>query len=153
MWKVNRRQTPSDGKKVTLPLARWAKNILTLSNTVKSLLFVGYQFSWFSWVGWSKILRIQRTMKHGKQFDIDILVNAVLEWPQLLDQLHRVQLTILMTKEVWAYLLMGYNLHEHVCELFDFECMCKNDRNVYMLKDLTTSGYRNQIYFQTIHWR
>jgi hypothetical protein len=22
-------------------------------NTVKSLLFVGYQFSWFSWVGWS----------------------------------------------------------------------------------------------------
>jgi hypothetical protein len=56
-----------------------------------------------------------------------------------------------MTKEVRAYLLMGYNPHEHVCELFDFECMRKNDRNVYMLKDLTTSGYRNQIYFQTIH--
>jgi hypothetical protein len=24
---------------------------------------------------------------------------------------------------------------EHVCELFDFECMHKNDRNVYVLKD------------------
>ena len=35
--------------------------------TVKSLLFVGYQF------------RIQRTMKLGKQLDIDILANAVLE--------------------------------------------------------------------------
>ena len=40
--------------------------------TVKSLLFVGYQFSWFSWVGWSTKLRIQQTMKHEKQFDIDI---------------------------------------------------------------------------------
>jgi hypothetical protein len=28
---------------------------------------------------------------------------------------------------------MGYNPIEHVCELFDFECMRKNDRNVYML--------------------
>ena len=28
-------------------------------------------------------LRIQWTMKLGKQFDIDILANAVLEWPQL----------------------------------------------------------------------
>ena len=35
--------------------------------TVKSLLFVGYQ------------LRIQGTMKLGKQLDIDILANAVLE--------------------------------------------------------------------------
>jgi hypothetical protein len=48
-----------------------------------------------------------------------------------LDQLHRGQLTILIT----AYLLMGYNPHEHVCEWFDFECMCKNDRNVYLWKD------------------
>jgi hypothetical protein len=39
---------------------------------VKSLLFVGCQFSWFSWVGWSSKLRIQWTMKFGKQFDIDI---------------------------------------------------------------------------------
>ena len=31
---------------------------------------------------------------------------------------------------------MGYNPREHVCELFDFECIHKNDRNVYMLKDL-----------------
>jgi hypothetical protein len=30
---------------------------------------------------------------------------------------------------------MGYNPREHVCELFDFECMHKNDRNVYMWKD------------------
>jgi hypothetical protein len=35
---------------------------------------------------------------------------------------------------------MGYNPHEHVCELFDFECMCKNDRNVYCEKILTTSN-------------
>jgi hypothetical protein len=35
--------------------------------TVKPLLFVGYQ------------LRIQGTMKLGKQLDIDILANAVLE--------------------------------------------------------------------------
>ena len=49
-------------------------------HTVKSLLFVGYQFSW---VGWSTKLRIQRTMKLGKQFDINILANTVLEWPQL----------------------------------------------------------------------
>jgi len=27
---------------------------------------------------------------------------------------------------------MGYNPREHVCELFDFECMRKNDRNVIM---------------------
>ena len=49
----------------------------------RSLLFVGYQFSWFSCVSWSTKLRIQQTMKLGKQFDIDILANAVLEWPQL----------------------------------------------------------------------
>ena len=58
-------------------------------------LFVGYQFSWFSWVGWSTKIRIQQTMKHGKQLDINILANAVLDF---LDQLHRVQLTISMTK-------------------------------------------------------
>jgi hypothetical protein len=29
---------------------------------------------------------------------------------------------------------MGNNPHEHVCELFDFECMCKNDRTVYIWK-------------------
>jgi len=46
--------------------------------TVKSLLFVEYQFSWFSWVGWSTKLRIQQTMKLGKQFSY-----AVLEWPRL----------------------------------------------------------------------
>jgi hypothetical protein len=27
---------------------------------------------------------------------------------------------------------MGYNPHENVCEWFDFECMCKNDRNVHL---------------------
>ena len=40
--------------------------------TAKSLLFVGYKFSWFSWVGWSTKLRIQRKMKLVNQFDIDI---------------------------------------------------------------------------------
>jgi hypothetical protein len=30
---------------------------------------------------------------------------------------------------------MGYNPHEHVCEWFDFECMCTNYRNVYLWKD------------------
>jgi len=34
--------------------------------TVKSLLFVGYQHSWFSWVNWSTKLRIQRTIKTKK---------------------------------------------------------------------------------------
>jgi hypothetical protein len=53
-------------------------------------------------------------MQLGKQLDIDILANAVLDF---LDQLHTVQLTISMTK----YPLMGYNPREHVCELFDFE--------------------------------
>jgi hypothetical protein len=43
---------------------------------------------------------------------------------------------------------MGYNPHEHVCEWFDFECMCKNDRNVCE-KILTSSGIK--IYFKTIH--
>ena len=42
-----------------------------ISLTVKSLLFMGYTFSWFLRVGWSVKLRIQRTMKLGKQFDID----------------------------------------------------------------------------------
>jgi hypothetical protein len=27
---------------------------------------------------------------------------------------------------------MCHNPREHICELFDFECMRKNDRNVYM---------------------
>ena len=39
-------------------------------DTVKSFLFVGYQFSW---VGRSTKLRIPRAMKLGKQFDICIL--------------------------------------------------------------------------------
>jgi hypothetical protein len=30
---------------------------------------------------------------------------------------------------------LGYNPHANVCEWFDFECMCKNDRNVYLWKD------------------
>jgi len=30
---------------------------------------------------------------------------------------------------------MGYNPHEHVCEWYDFECMCKNNRNAYLGKD------------------
>ena len=38
-------------------------------------VFVMYQFPWISWVGWSTKLRIQRTMKLGKQVDIDILSN------------------------------------------------------------------------------
>ena len=29
---------------------------------------------------------------------------------------------------------MGYNPRENVCELFDFECTRKNDKNVYMWK-------------------
>ena len=38
-------------------------------------------------------------------------------------------------KWVQAFFLMGYNPREHVCELLDFECMRKNDRNVDMWKD------------------
>jgi hypothetical protein len=30
---------------------------------------------------------------------------------------------------------MGYNPHEHAYEWFEFECMCKNDRNAYVRKD------------------
>jgi hypothetical protein len=30
---------------------------------------------------------------------------------------------------------MGYNPHEDVCEWFDFECICKYHRNVYLWKD------------------
>ena len=65
---------------------------------------------------------------------LELRFSETVAWSDLefLDPLHRVQLTILMTKYVRAYLLMGYNPHEHVCELFDFECMCKNDRNVYL---------------------
>jgi hypothetical protein len=44
---------------------------------------------------------------------------------------------------------MGYNPHEHVCEWFDFEYMCKNDKKNICEKILTTSG--NKIYFKTIH--
>ena len=44
-------------------------SFLFFDDTVKSLLFVGYQYSW---VGRSTKLRIQQTMKLGKQFDIDI---------------------------------------------------------------------------------
>jgi len=40
---------------------------------------------------------------------------------------------------------MGYNPHEHVCEWFDFECVCKNNRNAICEQILTTSGYRNNI--------
>ena len=32
---------------------------------------------------------------------------------------------------------MVYNPREHVCELFDFENMCKNDRTLYMWKDFS----------------
>jgi hypothetical protein len=33
---------------------------------------------------------------------------------------------------------MGYNPREHVCELFDLECMRKIDRNVYMCRGKCT---------------
>jgi hypothetical protein len=36
----------------------------------------------------------------------------------------------LMTKYVRAYLLMGYNPHEHVCELFDWNS-CVRDSLYY----------------------
>jgi hypothetical protein len=36
---------------------------------------------------------------------------------------------------------MGYNPHEHVCELFDFECMRENDRKVYMWKDFNQQSF------------
>ena len=40
---------------------------------------------------------------------------------------------------------MGYNPHANVCEWFDFECMCKNDRNVYLWKGkkITSNPYTN----------
>ena len=43
----------------------------------------GTNFCGFREVGWSTKLRNQRTMKLGMEFDIDILANVVLEWPQL----------------------------------------------------------------------
>jgi hypothetical protein len=36
---------------------------------------------------------------------------------------------------------MGCNPYEHVCEWFDFECMCKNDRNVYLWKDIKSTNF------------
>ena len=41
-------------------------------HAVKSFVFVAYKFSRYSGVGLSTKLRTQRTMKLGKQFDIDI---------------------------------------------------------------------------------
>ena len=41
---------------------------------------------------------------------------------------------------------MGYNPPEHVCEWYDFECMCKNDRNVY--RKLIWSNVTSKI----CHW-
>jgi len=38
-----------------------------------------------------------------------------------LDQLHKVHDNF---NDLRAYFLMGYNAHEHVCEWFDFECIC-----------------------------
>ena len=48
---------------------------------------------------------------------------------------------------------MGYNPREHVCELFDLNACVKMTEMFIYKKTLTTSGYRNQIYFQIIHWR
>ena len=67
-----------------------------------------------------------------------------------LDQLHRVQLTILMSKYVRAYLLMSYNAREHVNYLI-LNVYVKMTEMFICEKILTTSGYGNQIYFQTIH--
>ena len=41
---------------------------------------------------------------------------------------------------------MGYNPHANVCECFDFECMCKNDRNVI----LTTFGKKKLLPTHTL---
>ena len=57
---------------------------------MNSLLFVGYQFSWFWRVGWSTKLRIQRTMKLGNQFDTDYAILrfvCLMIWSFLVDLL------------------------------------------------------------------
>ena len=33
-----------------------------------------------------------------------------------------------------------YNPHANVCEWFDFECMYKNDRKIYLWKDFNNFG-------------
>ena len=53
----------------------------------------------------------------------------------------------LMKKYVQAFLLMGYNPRKHVVNYLIVNACIKTTEIV------TTSGYRNQIYFQTIHWR
>lgn len=41
---------------------------------------------------------------------------------------------------------MGYNPREHVCELFDFECMRKNDRNVIMWNPVIEIKFNSKPY-------
>ena len=98
-------------------------------------------------------IRIQRTMNLVKQLDIDILKNAVLEWPRLSGS--AAQCTIdnlndeISTNFPFNRLLSTWTC----CELFDCECMRKTTEMFLCVYILTTFGNRNQIYFQTIHWR
>ena len=36
---------------------------------------------------------------------------------------------------------MNYNPHKDDCEWFDFDSMCKNERNVYFVKDFSNFHY------------
>jgi hypothetical protein len=67
-----------------------------------------------------------------------------------LDQVHRVQLTILIIKLVGAYFLMGIHMSMFVNDLILNACV-KTTEMFICEKILTISGYGNQIYFQTIH--
>ena len=107
-----RKQLLSSPASINIPILKWkpfTKNrfvqqlyfvevcIVNLLFNMKSFLFAGYQFSWFSWVTWSRKLRIQRTMKLGKSITLiysHILCSRDLDF---LDQLHKVQLTFLMS--------------------------------------------------------
>jgi hypothetical protein len=121
--------------------------------TVKSLLFVGYQFSGFSWVGWSTKLRIHQTMKLGKQFDINILAVAVLKWPRLSGSAAYGTIDNFNDKISTSIpFLMGIHVNMFVNYLILNACV-KMTEMFACEKILTTSGYGNQIYFQTIHWR
>jgi hypothetical protein len=63
-----------------------------------------------------------------------IYCHAVLEWPQISGL--AAQGTVDNFNDEISTSIPFNGLYENVCEWFDFECMCKNDINVYLWKDL-----------------
>ena len=59
----------------------------------------------------------------------------------------------LMKKEVQAFLLMGYNPREHAVNYLIVNACVKTTEKFICELILTTSSYRNQFNFQTIHWQ